>query len=77
MKIKGEFVLRELVGETILVPVGRTALQLNGMITLNPVSAQIWRGLDQGGRPTKRFCRASWTGLTWRPTRLVRIWTNF
>ena len=35
-------------GETILVPVGRTALQLNGMITLNPVSAQIWRGLDQG-----------------------------
>ena len=33
MKIKGEFVLRELVGETILVPVGRTALQLNGMIT--------------------------------------------
>ena len=48
MKIKGEFVLRELVGETILVPVGRTALQLNGMITLNPVSAQIWRGLDQG-----------------------------
>lgn len=68
MKIKGEFVLRELVGETILVPVGRTALQLNGMITLNPVSAQIWRGLDQG---------ASWTGLTWRPTRLVRIWTNF
>ena len=48
MKIKGEFVLRELVGETILVPVGRTALQLNGMITLNPVSAQIWRSLDQG-----------------------------
>lgn len=49
MKIKGEFVLRELVGETILVPVGRTALQLNGMITLNPVSAQIWRGLEPGG----------------------------
>lgn len=23
-------------------------MQLNGMITLNPVSAQIWRGLDQG-----------------------------
>ena len=48
MKIKGEFILPELVGESKLVPVGRTALQMNGMITLNPVSAQIWRGLDQG-----------------------------
>ena len=31
-----------------MAPLGRTALQLNGMITLNPVSAQIWRSLDQG-----------------------------
>ena len=27
---------------------GQTALQFNGMITLNPVSAQIWRSLEQG-----------------------------
>ena len=48
MKIKGEFLMRELVGEILLVPVGQTALQFNGMITLNPVSAQIWRSLEQG-----------------------------
>ena len=48
MKIKGEFIMRELVGEILLVPVGQTALQFNGMITLNPVSAQIWRSLEQG-----------------------------
>ena len=47
MKIKGEFIMRELVGEILLVPVGQTALQFNGMITLNPVT-QIWRSLEQG-----------------------------
>ena len=29
MKIKGEFIMRELVGEILLVPVGQTALQFN------------------------------------------------
>ena len=48
MKIKSEFIMRELVGEILLVPVGQTALQFNDMITLNPVSAQIWRSLEQG-----------------------------
>lgn len=48
MKIKGEFVLREIAGDTILVPVGQTALKMNGMITLDPVSALIWKALEQG-----------------------------
>lgn len=48
MKIKGEFVLREIAGETILVPVGQTALHLNGMISLDPVGATIWKGIDKG-----------------------------
>lgn len=47
MKIKGEFVLREIGDDTILVPVGETALRMNAMITLDPVAALIWRALEQ------------------------------
>lgn len=46
MKINGEFVLREIAGETILIPVGQTALTMNGMITLDPVAALIWKKLE-------------------------------
>lgn len=48
MKIKGEFVLREIAGDTLLIPVGQTALHMNGMITLDPVAALIWRGVEDG-----------------------------
>ena len=48
MKISGEFILREVAGETILVPVGKTALQFNGIITLDPVGTLIWKGLVDG-----------------------------
>lgn len=48
MKINGEFILREVVGEYVLVPVGDAALELNGLIVTDPVGAQIWRGLEEG-----------------------------
>lgn len=48
MKIKGEFVIRELMGDTVLIPVGQTALEYNGMITMNPVCGHIWKGLAGG-----------------------------
>lgn len=47
MKLNGEFVLREIAGETILVPVGRTALAFNGIITLNQTGIEIWKGLQE------------------------------
>lgn len=46
MKIKGELLIREVAGEIIAVPVGRTALHFNGMVCLNEVSALIWIGLQ-------------------------------
>lgn len=46
MKLTSEFILREVAGETILVPVGSTALRFNGIITLEPVGALIWKGLE-------------------------------
>ena len=48
MKIKGEFVLRELAGDYILVPIGPSALELNGMITLNEIGVYIWKKLESG-----------------------------
>jgi hypothetical protein len=46
MKLKGEFVLREIMGEVIAIPVGDAALGFNGMICLNPVGNEIWKGLQ-------------------------------
>ena len=45
MKINGEYVLREIAGEYILVPIGNTAMEMNGMITFNEVGVFIWNKL--------------------------------
>jgi len=47
MNVKREFVLREIAGDLLLVPTGKTALDLNGMLTLNEVGAEIWRMLPE------------------------------
>ena len=48
MKLNGEFVVRQVVDTIVAVPVGETALRLNGMILLNDVSKTIWEQLEQG-----------------------------
>jgi len=48
MKLNGTFTLREVAGEVLVIPVGATALELNGMIILNPVSKVIWECLEKG-----------------------------
>lgn len=48
MKINGEFVLRQVAGDSILIPVGETALKFNGIITLDKVGGLIWSALEQG-----------------------------
>lgn len=48
MKINGEFVLRQVAGDSILIPVGETALKFNGIITLDKVGGLIWAALEQG-----------------------------
>lgn len=47
MKRKEGFVLRTVAGSNVLVPVGRQAVDFNGMITLNETGAFIWRQLEQ------------------------------
>lgn len=47
MNCKHEFVLREVAGDYLLIPTGTTALDLNGMLTLNEVGAAIWNMLPE------------------------------
>lgn len=46
MKIKEGFLLREVAGSNIVVPVGDVQIDFNGMMTLNPVGAFIWKLLE-------------------------------
>ena len=42
MEIKKELIKREIAGDTILVPVGKTVLDSNGLFVLNELGAFLW-----------------------------------
>ena len=48
MKIEKEYILREIAGDYIIVPVRATALEFNGMITVNETGAFLWEKLREG-----------------------------
>lgn len=48
MKIHDGFLLREVAGNYIVMPVGAAAERLNGMIKLNETSAFLFRALEKG-----------------------------
>ena len=47
MKLRGEFVVRQVMNDIVAIPTGQTALGFNGMILLNDVSKVIWDCLEQ------------------------------
>lgn len=47
MKIKDGFVLREIAGTTVVVPVGQKVVELSLMMTLNGTGSFIWQQLQQ------------------------------
>lgn len=47
MVIKKELIKREIAGETILVPVGKTVIESNGLFVLNELGTFIWDILPQ------------------------------
>ena len=49
MKLKHEFVVREVAGETLLVPVGLSTLSLNGMLVLNECGKYLWDRIPDAG----------------------------
>ena len=48
MKIDNDFVLQDLVGEYIAVPIGDAGNRLHGIIRLNESSAFLWNKLIKG-----------------------------
>ena len=48
MKIAKEYILREIAGDYIIVPVRAAALEFNGMITVNETGAFLWEKLREG-----------------------------
>jgi len=42
MKIKEGFLLREIAGTHIVVPIGERVIDFKGMMVLNDVSADVW-----------------------------------
>lgn len=47
MKVSKEFVLRQIAGDYLIIPTGRTALSFNGLITVNEVGSFLWGLLQQ------------------------------
>ena len=46
MKIGKDFVLREISGDYIIIPTGKTTLEFNGLITVNEIGAFLWEMLQ-------------------------------
>jgi len=46
MKIKDNFVLRNVAGVNVVLPLGKEAIDFNGMITLNDSGVFLWKKLN-------------------------------
>lgn len=46
MKVNKKFVLREIAGDYIIIPTGKTVLEFNGLITVNEVGVSLWNMLQ-------------------------------
>lgn len=47
MKIAKEFILRDIAGETVLVPTGETTQEFNGLITMSETAKFIWENIEK------------------------------
>lgn len=53
MKLKENFVLRQVAGTWVVMPVGAATLDFNGMLTLNETGALLWKAIQQGTDPVE------------------------
>ena len=49
MRIKKDYVLRQVVDTWVVLPLGAETVNFAGMLTLNESGAMLWRVLEQGG----------------------------
>jgi hypothetical protein len=47
MEFKKDFMLREIVGEAVLIPTGETAAHFNGLISVNELGRFIWENYEK------------------------------
>lgn len=47
MKIVKEFILRNIAGESVLVPTGATTQEFNGLITMSDTAKFIWENIEK------------------------------
>ena len=57
MIIKKDFIKRDVAGDTVLVPVGKTVLEANGLFVMNELGAFIW-DLLPGAETEADICQA-------------------
>ena len=46
MKLKMDFILRDIVGETVLVPINEATSSFNGLKTVNELGKFIWENIE-------------------------------
>lgn len=49
MKLRDNFILRQVAGSWVVVPVGEASVDFNGMLSLNESGALLWKTLEQSG----------------------------
>lgn len=47
MKLKKDFILREIMGDVVLVPINQSTSQFNGLITVNELGKFIWENFEK------------------------------
>lgn len=57
MIIKKEFIKRDVAGDIVLVPVGKTVLESNGLFVMNELGAFLW-DLLPGAETAEELCEA-------------------
>lgn len=45
MKIDKQYILRQIAGDYVIIPTGKTTLEFNGLITVNEQGAFLWEQL--------------------------------
>lgn len=48
MKLKKDFVLRQIADTWVVLPLGQETIGFNGMLTLNESGALLWKALETG-----------------------------
>lgn len=49
MKLNQEYVLQQVAGSWVVVPLGQASIDFNGMLTLNETGVTLWKALEAGG----------------------------